>query len=40
MIALFPYTSSKKKDSKGSEALNPDNLICKSLKLIKKKFQK
>ncbi len=38
MIALFPYTSSQKKDSKGSEALNPDNLICKSLKLIKKKF--
>ena len=38
MIALFPYTSSQKKDSKGSEALNPNNLICKSLKLIKKKF--
>ena len=38
MIALFPYVSNKKKDNTGSEALNPNNLICKSLRLIKKKF--
>ena len=38
MIALFPYTPNNKKDAKGSEALNPNNLICRSLKVIKKKF--
>ena len=38
MVALFPYTPNRKKDNKGSEALNPNNLICKSLRFIKKKF--
>tara|TARA_Y100000591_G_scaffold292711_1_gene280132 strand:+ start:2132 stop:3121 length:990 start_codon:yes stop_codon:yes gene_type:complete len=38
MIALFPYTPNKKKDFLGSEALNPNNLICRSIRLIKKKF--
>ena len=38
MVALFPYTPNNKKDDKGSEALNPNNLICKSLRFIKKKF--
>ena len=38
MVALFPYTPNGKKDNFGSEALNPNNLICKSIKLIKKKF--
>ena len=38
MIALFPYTSSSKKNYRGSEALNKNNLICKALKLIKKNF--
>ena len=38
MVALFPYTPNNKKDDKGSEALNPNNLICRSLKVIKKKF--
>ncbi len=38
MIALFPYTSNRRKDSLGSEALNPNNLICKSLRLIKKNY--
>ena len=38
MIALFPNTSDKKKDKRGSEALNPNNLVCKSLRLIKKKY--
>ena len=40
MVALFPYTPNKKKDNSGSEALNPNNLICKGIRLIKKKFQK
>ncbi len=40
MVALFPYTSVKKKNKLGSEALNHNNLICKSLRLIKKKFPK
>ena len=38
MIALFPYTSNSKKDDQGSESLNPNNLICRSLKLIKNKY--
>ena len=38
MIALFPYISDKKKDNLGLEALNPNNLICKSIRLIKDKF--
>ena len=40
MVALFPYTPNNKKDSTGSEALNENNLICKSIKLIKKKYPK
>ena len=38
MVALFPYTPNNKKDSYGSEALNPNNLICRSLRLIKSRF--
>ncbi len=38
MIALFPYINSNKKNKLGSEALNPNNLICKSIRLIKKRF--
>ena len=37
-IALFPYTPDNKKDPNGNEALNPNNLVCKSLRFIKKKF--
>jgi len=36
MIALFPNTPISKKDTKGSEALNKNNLVCRALKLIKK----
>ena len=36
LIALFPNTSAKKKNSVGSEALNVDNLVCKSIRRIKK----
>ena len=39
MIALFPYTGKKKKNSLGTEALNQDNLVCKAIQLIKKKYK-
>ena len=39
MIALFPYTNKKDKDRFGTEALNEENLVCKALQLIKKKYQ-
>ena len=39
MIALFPYTPDNKKNEFGSEALNEDNLVCKALRLIKKKYK-
>ena len=39
MIALFPYTEKKKKNLTGTEALNEDNLVCKALQLIKKKYK-
>ena len=38
MVALFPYTPESKKDIFGSESLNENNLICRSLKLLKKKY--
>tara|TARA_B100001121_G_scaffold302727_1_gene315675 strand:- start:3735 stop:4730 length:996 start_codon:yes stop_codon:yes gene_type:complete len=38
MVALFPYTPESKKDKFGTEALNYNNLVCKGLRLIKKKF--
>ena len=38
MVALFPYTPNFKKDKLGTEALNPNNLVCRGIKLIKKKF--
>ena len=39
MIALFPYTNKKDKDKFGTEALNEDNLVCKALQLIKKRYK-
>ena len=39
MIALFPYTDKKKKNVSGTEALNEDNLVCKALQVIKKKYK-
>mgnify|MGYP001160782019 CR=1 FL=1 len=38
LIALFPQTAQFKKDSRGTEALNKNNLVCKALRLIKKEF--
>ena len=38
MIALFPSTLLKNKDNLGSESLNEDNLVCKAIRFIKKRF--
>ena len=37
-IALFPYTEPSLRDETGSEALNPNNLVCQSVRAIKKEF--
>ena len=37
-IALFPYTDPSLRDEEGSEALNPNNLVCQSVRAIKKEF--
>lgn len=37
-IAVFPVIDSNKKDQKGSEALNPNNLICSAISSLKKQF--
>jgi porphobilinogen synthase len=37
-IALFPYTEPALRDELGSEATNPDNLVCQSVRAIKKEF--
>ena len=37
-IALFPATPSEKKDGEGSEATNPENLMCAAARLLKKAF--
>ena len=39
MVALFPYTSKKLKNDSGSESLNEDNLVCKAIQYIKKKYK-
>tara|TARA_Y100001958_G_scaffold89386_1_gene60826 strand:+ start:57 stop:1046 length:990 start_codon:yes stop_codon:yes gene_type:complete len=39
MVALFPYTKSKKKNLIGSEAINEDNLVCKAIQQIKKRYK-
>jgi porphobilinogen synthase len=35
-LALFPYTDPALRDEDGSEALNPDNLVCRAIRAIKK----
>ncbi len=39
MIALFPHTKINKKNLLGTEALNENNLVCKAIQEIKKKFK-
>jgi len=39
MVALFPYTKKTEKNEIGTEALNEDNLVCKAIQYIKKKYK-
>jgi porphobilinogen synthase len=39
MVALFPYTKKSKKNDTGLEALNEDNLVCKAIQYIKKRYK-
>ena len=39
MVALFPYTNKTKKNEIGTEALNEDNLVCKAIRYIKKRYK-
>jgi len=39
MVALFPNTKKILKNKIGTEALNEDNLVCKAIKYIKKKYK-
>ena len=39
MIALFPYTEKNKKNNLGTEALNEDNLVCRAIQFIKKRYK-
>jgi porphobilinogen synthase len=35
-IALFPYTDPALRDAEGREALNPDNLVCRAIRAVKR----
>ena len=37
-VALFPATPRDRKDAEGSEAVNPDNLMCQAARLLKREF--
>jgi porphobilinogen synthase len=37
-LALFPNIPVEKKDPEGSEALNPDNLMCRAARLLQREF--
>ena len=39
MVALFSSTQNNKKDKFGTEALNENNLVCKAIRFIKKRFK-
>ena len=39
MVALFPYTKNSLKNNIGTEALNEDNLVCKAIQYIKKRYK-
>ena len=39
MVALFPYTKKILKNNFGSEALNADNLVCRAIQYIKRKYK-
>src|SRR5438552_11482164 len=35
-LALFPYTDTKQRDEAGSEAVHPDNLVCRAISAIRR----
>ncbi|MGI4975953.1 MAG: porphobilinogen synthase [Janthinobacterium lividum] len=37
-LALFPATPAERKDAEGTESANPDNLICRASRLLKREF--
>ncbi|RYI31994.1 MAG: porphobilinogen synthase [Acetobacteraceae bacterium] len=37
-VAIFPMTPPELKNAEGSEALNPDNLMCRAARLLKREF--
>jgi porphobilinogen synthase len=37
-VALFPNIPTEKKDAEGSEAVDPDNLMCRAARLLKREF--
>ncbi len=37
-LALFPVTPSEARDAEGTEATNPDNLMCRAARLLKRSF--
>ena len=37
-VALFPATPADKKDAEGTEATNPENLMCEAARLLKREF--
>ena len=39
MVAFFPSTPQNKKDKYGMEALNENNLVCRAIRFVKKKFK-
>ena len=39
MVALFPYINSRLKNSYGTESLNEDNLVCRAIQFVKKKYK-
>ena len=40
MIALFPKTQNSKKDELGTESLNENNLVCKAIQEVKKRYKR
>ena len=39
MIALFPKTQNSKKDKFGTESLNENNLVCRAIREVKKRYK-
>src|SRR5262245_60971547 len=37
-VALFPFTDPGLRNAEGSEAVNPDNLVCRAIRAIRREF--